>query len=44
MGLKIPYLNLTSQIPIDDRENITRAQVAKENIVADDARKMKREK
>jgi len=44
MGLKIPYLNLTSQIPIDDHENITRAQVAKENIVADDARKMKREK
>jgi hypothetical protein len=29
MGLKIPYLNLTSQIPIDDRENITREQVAK---------------
>jgi hypothetical protein len=42
MGLKIPYLNLTSQIPIDDRENITREQVAKENIDADDARKMKK--
>jgi hypothetical protein len=42
MGLKIPYLNLTSQIPINDRENITREQIAKENIDADDARKMKR--
>jgi hypothetical protein len=42
MGLKIPYLNLTSQIPINDRENITREQMAKENIDVDDARKIKR--
>ena len=42
MKLKIPYLNLRSQIPINDHENITREQVAKENIDADDARKMKR--
>ena len=31
MRLKIPHLNLTSQIPINDHENITREQVAKEN-------------
>jgi hypothetical protein len=29
MGLELPYLNLTSQIPIDDHENITKEQVAK---------------
>jgi len=29
MGLELPYLNLTSQIPIDDHENIMKEQVAK---------------
>jgi hypothetical protein len=40
VGLELPFLNLASQIPIDNHENITREQVAKENTDADDARKM----
>jgi hypothetical protein len=40
VGLELPFLNLASQIPIDNHENITREQVAKENTDANDARKM----
>jgi hypothetical protein len=40
VGLELLVLNLASQIPIDNHENITREQVAKENTDADDARKM----
>jgi len=40
VGLELLVLNLASQIPIDNHENITREQVAKENTDADDARTM----
>jgi hypothetical protein len=40
VGLELPLLNLASQIPINNHENITREQVAEENTNADDARKM----
>ena len=39
VGLELPFLNLASQISIDNHKNITREQVAKENTDADDARK-----